>query len=233
MPVTTPRCMSWATGPTSAWAGSGIGLATAFVATGLGGIRSSVLPKWFADPHRRARRARCPRRRGDPARRSRQLPAAALLADRRLGRRREEFRALRRTEASRAGHLLAGSTYHHHEDDRSCGPASSSARQRATRGCARSQNDTQRPPPRRGRVRHRNLDRGQQLDGDTRSVIKDLLGTPSASRPGLRSGGGERSPAAEPERPGIPRRTRPRSGCRWCGHRGREGARQEPGDRRR
>ncbi len=31
-----------------AWAGSGIGLATAFVATGWGGIRSSVLPKWFA-----------------------------------------------------------------------------------------------------------------------------------------------------------------------------------------
>jgi hypothetical protein len=30
------------------WAGVGIGLATAFVATGWGGIRSSVLPKWFA-----------------------------------------------------------------------------------------------------------------------------------------------------------------------------------------
>ena len=26
----------------------GIGLATAFIATGLGGIRSSVLPRWFA-----------------------------------------------------------------------------------------------------------------------------------------------------------------------------------------
>jgi hypothetical protein len=31
-----------------AWAGLGIGLATAFVATGWGGVRSSVLPKWFA-----------------------------------------------------------------------------------------------------------------------------------------------------------------------------------------
>lgn len=31
-----------------AWAGIGIGLATAFVAMGLGGIRSSVLPRWFA-----------------------------------------------------------------------------------------------------------------------------------------------------------------------------------------
>jgi hypothetical protein len=31
-----------------AWAGLGIGLATAFVATGWGGIRSSVLPTWFA-----------------------------------------------------------------------------------------------------------------------------------------------------------------------------------------
>ena len=30
------------------WAGMGIGLATAFVATGWGGIRSSVLPKSFA-----------------------------------------------------------------------------------------------------------------------------------------------------------------------------------------
>lgn len=30
------------------WAGMGIGLATAFVAMGLGGIRSSVLPRWFA-----------------------------------------------------------------------------------------------------------------------------------------------------------------------------------------
>jgi len=31
-----------------AWAGLGIGLATAFVAMGLGGIRGSVLPRWFA-----------------------------------------------------------------------------------------------------------------------------------------------------------------------------------------
>ena len=31
-----------------AWAGMGIGLATAFVATGLGGVRNAVLPKWFA-----------------------------------------------------------------------------------------------------------------------------------------------------------------------------------------
>lgn len=30
------------------WAGMGIGLATAFIATGLGGIRSAVLPRWFA-----------------------------------------------------------------------------------------------------------------------------------------------------------------------------------------
>jgi hypothetical protein len=30
------------------WAGTGIGLATAFIATGLGGIRGAVLPKWFA-----------------------------------------------------------------------------------------------------------------------------------------------------------------------------------------
>lgn len=30
------------------WAGMGIGLAAAFIATGLGGIRGSVLPKWFA-----------------------------------------------------------------------------------------------------------------------------------------------------------------------------------------
>ncbi len=30
------------------WAGMGIGLATAFIATGLGGLRSAVLPKWFA-----------------------------------------------------------------------------------------------------------------------------------------------------------------------------------------
>ena len=32
------------------WAGMGIGLATAFISTGLGGIRSSVLPSWFAIP---------------------------------------------------------------------------------------------------------------------------------------------------------------------------------------
>jgi hypothetical protein len=30
------------------WAGMGIGLATAFVAMGLGGLRSAVLPRWFA-----------------------------------------------------------------------------------------------------------------------------------------------------------------------------------------
>jgi hypothetical protein len=30
------------------WAGMGTGLATAFVATGLGGLRSAVLPRWFA-----------------------------------------------------------------------------------------------------------------------------------------------------------------------------------------
>jgi hypothetical protein len=30
------------------WAGMGIGLATAFVAVGLGGLRGAVLPKWFA-----------------------------------------------------------------------------------------------------------------------------------------------------------------------------------------
>jgi hypothetical protein len=30
------------------WAGMGIGLATAFISTGWGGIRSSVLPRWFA-----------------------------------------------------------------------------------------------------------------------------------------------------------------------------------------
>lgn len=30
------------------WAGMGIGLATAFVATGLGGLLSAVLPRWFA-----------------------------------------------------------------------------------------------------------------------------------------------------------------------------------------
>jgi hypothetical protein len=30
------------------WAGMGIGLATAFIATGIGGIRSAVLPRWFA-----------------------------------------------------------------------------------------------------------------------------------------------------------------------------------------
>jgi hypothetical protein len=30
------------------WAGMGIGLATAFVATGLGGLRNAVLPRWFA-----------------------------------------------------------------------------------------------------------------------------------------------------------------------------------------
>jgi hypothetical protein len=31
-----------------AWAGMGIGLATAFVATGLGGLRAAALPRWFA-----------------------------------------------------------------------------------------------------------------------------------------------------------------------------------------
>lgn len=31
-----------------AWAGMGVGLATALVAFGLGGIRNAVLPKWFA-----------------------------------------------------------------------------------------------------------------------------------------------------------------------------------------
>jgi hypothetical protein len=30
------------------WAGSGIGLATAFIASGWGGVRSGVLPRWFA-----------------------------------------------------------------------------------------------------------------------------------------------------------------------------------------
>lgn len=30
------------------WAGMGIGLATAFVATGLGGLRNAVLPRWFS-----------------------------------------------------------------------------------------------------------------------------------------------------------------------------------------
>ena len=30
------------------WAGMGIGLATAFIAMGLGGLRGAVLPKWFA-----------------------------------------------------------------------------------------------------------------------------------------------------------------------------------------
>lgn len=30
------------------WAGMGIGLATAFVAMGLGGLRSAVLPRWFS-----------------------------------------------------------------------------------------------------------------------------------------------------------------------------------------
>ena len=30
------------------WAGMGIGLATAFIAMGLGGLRSAVLPRWFA-----------------------------------------------------------------------------------------------------------------------------------------------------------------------------------------
>lgn len=30
------------------WAGMGIGIATAFVAMGLGGLRSSLLPRWFA-----------------------------------------------------------------------------------------------------------------------------------------------------------------------------------------
>lgn len=30
------------------WAGMGIGLAAAFIATGLGGINSAVLPRWFA-----------------------------------------------------------------------------------------------------------------------------------------------------------------------------------------
>jgi hypothetical protein len=29
------------------WAGMGIGLATAFIATGLGGLRTGVLPRWF------------------------------------------------------------------------------------------------------------------------------------------------------------------------------------------
>ena len=32
------------------WAGMGIGLATAFIATGFGGVRSSLLPRWFAIP---------------------------------------------------------------------------------------------------------------------------------------------------------------------------------------
>ena len=32
------------------FAGMGIGIATAFLATGLGGIRNAVLPKWFAIP---------------------------------------------------------------------------------------------------------------------------------------------------------------------------------------
>ena len=30
------------------WAGMGIGLAAAFIATGLGGVRNAVLPRWFA-----------------------------------------------------------------------------------------------------------------------------------------------------------------------------------------
>ena len=30
------------------WAGMGIGLATAFIATGLGGLRNALLPRWFA-----------------------------------------------------------------------------------------------------------------------------------------------------------------------------------------
>ena len=30
------------------WAGMGIGLATAFIATGLGGLAGAVLPRWFA-----------------------------------------------------------------------------------------------------------------------------------------------------------------------------------------
>jgi len=30
------------------WLGMGIGIATAFIATGLGGVRNAVLPKWFA-----------------------------------------------------------------------------------------------------------------------------------------------------------------------------------------
>lgn len=30
------------------WAGMGIGLAAAFIATGLGGLRNAVLPRWFA-----------------------------------------------------------------------------------------------------------------------------------------------------------------------------------------
>lgn len=32
------------------WAGMGIGLATAFIATGLGGQRAALLPKWFTIP---------------------------------------------------------------------------------------------------------------------------------------------------------------------------------------
>jgi hypothetical protein len=31
-----------------AWAGMGIGLCVAFLATGLGGLRNAVLPRWFA-----------------------------------------------------------------------------------------------------------------------------------------------------------------------------------------
>ena len=31
-----------------AWAGIGVGLATAFIAMGLGGVRNAVLPRWFA-----------------------------------------------------------------------------------------------------------------------------------------------------------------------------------------
>ena len=89
------------------WAGMGIGLATAFIATGLGGIRSAVLPRWFAILTLVLGVARRPRQRRHPTRRPGQLRAAPVLADRRLDRRRQEPQACHPPRPARDGYGLA------------------------------------------------------------------------------------------------------------------------------
>ena len=64
------------------WAGMGIGLATAFIATGLGGVRNAALPKWFAILTSVLGVLGALGDCRHPARRPGQLRAAAVLADR-------------------------------------------------------------------------------------------------------------------------------------------------------